>query len=154
MKLMMNGAVTLGTWDGANIEIAQAAGEENEFIFGARIEELDAIADSYDPMALYEKDARLRRAVDSLTDAGFPDEDGALKELKTSLLEGASWHKPDHYYVLKDFESYRDARLKALRLYRDDPAAFSMMALKNVLASGIFSSDRTIAQYCEEIWKI
>ena len=154
MKLMMNGAVTLGTWDGANIEIAQEAGEENEFIFGARIEELDAIADSYDPKALYEKDARLRRAVDSLTDAGFPDEDGALKELKTSLLEGASWHKPDHYYVLKDFESYREARLDALRLYRDDAEAFSMMALKNVLASGIFSSDRTIAEYCEEIWKI
>ena len=151
---MINGAVTIGTWDGANIEIAQAAGEENEFIFGARIEELDAIADSYDPMALYEKDARLRRAVDSLTDASFPDEDGALKELKTSLLEGASWHKPDHYYVLKDFESYREARLDALRLYRDDAEAFSMMALKNVLASGIFSSDRTIAEYCEEIWKI
>ena len=98
----------------------------------------------------------LEEAVEDIdiTELGFPDEDGALKELKTSLLEGASWHKPDHYYVLKDFESYRDARLKALRLYRDDPAAFSMMALKNVLASGIFSSDRTIAQYCEEIWKI
>ena len=154
MKLMMNGAVTIGTWDGANIEIAQAAGEENEFIFGARIEELDAIREAYDPQKIYESDWRIRRAVDSLTDAGFPDEDGALKELKTSLLEGASWHRPDQYFLLKDFASYREARLKAYRLYARDKKTFDMMCLKNVLAAGFFSSDRTIRQYCEDIWKI
>ena len=96
----------------------------------------------------------MRRAVDSLTDAGFNDGDGALKELKTSLLEGASWHKPDHYFVLKDFMSYREARLRAYRLYRDDPKAFDRMCLKNILSSGTFSSDRTIRQYAEEIRKI
>ena len=154
MKLMMNGAVTIGTWDGANIEIAQAAGEENEFIFGARIKELDSIRETYDPKQIYESDERVKRAVDSLTDAGFPDEDGALKELKTSLLEGASWHRPDQYFLLKDFASYREARLKAYRLYAQDKKAFDMMCLKNVLAAGFFSSDRTIRQYCQEIWKI
>ena len=154
MKFMINGAVTIGTWDGANIEIAQAAGEENEFIFGARIEELDSIRETYDPKQIYESDERVKRAVDSLTDAGFPDEDGALKELKTSLLEGASWHRPDQYFLLKDFASYREARLKAYRLYAQDKKAFDMMCLKNVLAAGFFSSDRTIRQYCQEIWKI
>ena len=154
MKFMMNGAVTIGTWDGANIEIAEAAGTENEFIFGARFEELEAIRDSYDPKLIYENDEHVRRALDSLTDIGFKDEDGALKELKTSLLEGASWHKPDHYFVLKDFISYREARLKAYRLLGGEPESFKMMSLKNTLASGIFSSDRTIKQYAEEIWKI
>ena len=154
MKLMMNGAVTIGTWDGANIEIAQAAGEENEFIFGARLEELETVKASYDPKQIYESDEHLHRAVDSLTDAGFEDEDGTLAELKTSLLEGASWHTPDHYYVLKDFASYREARLKAYRLYAKDRTAFEMMCLKNVLSSGVFSSDRTVRQYAEEIWKI
>ncbi|MCR4623034.1 MAG: glycogen/starch/alpha-glucan family phosphorylase [Clostridiales bacterium] len=154
MKFMINGAVTVGTWDGANIEIAQAAGIENEYIFGARIEELDAIRDTYDPKEIYDSDERVRRAVDSLTDAGFRDEDGALSELRDSLLIGASWHKPDHYFLLKDFESYREARLKAYREYASDPEAFRMKALKNVLASGVFSSDRTVTQYADEIWKI
>ena len=154
MKFMINGAVTIGTWDGANIEIAQAAGEENEFIFGARLEEIEAIRDTYDPKEIYKKDKHVRRAVDSLTDAGFWDEDGALKELKTSLLEGASWHTPDHYYLLKDFMSYREARLKAYRLYAKAPDKFELMCLKNTLASGVFSSDRTVGQYAREIWKI
>ncbi len=154
MKLMMNGAVTIGTWDGANIEIAEAAGEENEFVFGARFEELEKIRDSYDPKAIYESDEHVRRAVDSLTDAGLGDPDGVLGELKTSLLEGASWHKADHYFVLKDFASYREARIKAYRLYAKDRDAFNMMCLKNVLASGVFSSDRTIRQYADEIWHI
>ncbi|MCR4577129.1 MAG: glycogen/starch/alpha-glucan family phosphorylase [Clostridiales bacterium] len=154
MKFMINGAVTVGTWDGANIEIAQAAGEENEYIFGARIEELDGIRETYDPKQIYGSDARVKWAVDSLTDAGFPDEDGTLSELKDSLLIGASWHRPDQYFLLKDFESYREARLKAYREYASDPAAFRMKALKNVLSCGVFSSDRTIRQYADEIWNI
>ena len=154
MKFMINGAVTVGTWDGANIEIAQAAGEENEYIFGARIEELDEIRETYDPKQIYGSDERVKRAVDSLTDAGFPDEDGALSELKDSLLIGASWHRPDQYFLLKDFESYREARIKAYGEYASDPAAFRMKALKNVLSCGVFSSDRTIRQYADEIWNI
>lgn len=154
MKLMLNGAVTIGTFDGANIEIAQAAGEENEFIFGARIDEIQAIRETYRSRDIYESDERVKRAVDSLTDAGFPDEDGFLAELKTSLLDGASWHKPDHYYLLKDFESYREARLKAYAFYGKNRDAFNMMCLKNILSAGVFSSDRTIRQYAEEIWHI
>ena len=154
MKLMLNGAVTIGTFDGANIEIAQAAGEENEFIFGARIDEIMAIRDHYRSRDIYESDERVKRAVDSLTDAGFPDEDGFLAELKTSLLDGASWHKPDHYYLLKDFESYREARLKAYAFYGKSKTKFDMMCLKNLLAAGIFSSDRTIGEYAGEIWHI
>lgn len=154
MKLMLNGAVTIGTWDGANIEIAKAAGTDNEIVFGARIEELDRIRDTYRPRDLYEGNARIRRAVDSLTDAGFPDEDGMLAELKTSLLDGASWHKPDHYFVLYDFESYREARLKAYRLYKTDRSLFEMMCLKNTLSAGPFSSDRTVREYARDIWKI
>ena len=154
MKLMLNGAVTIGTFDGANIEIAQAAGEENEFIFGARINEIQAIRETYRSRDIYESDERVKRAVDSLTDAGFPDEDGFLAELKTSLLDGASWHKPDHYYLLKDFKSYREARLKAYDFYGKNRNAFNMMCLKNILSAGVFSSDRTIRQYAEEIWHI
>ena len=154
MKFMLNGAVTVGTYDGANIEIAQAAGEENEIIFGARIDEIKAIRDTYRPRDIYESDARVKRAVDSLTDAGFPDEDGFLAELRTSLLDGASWHKPDHYFLLKDFESYREARLKANALYGKEKEKFDRMCLNNILSAGIFSSDRTVRQYAEEIWHI
>ena len=154
MKLMMNGAVTIGTWDGANIEIAQAADEENEIVFGARLEELETIKDSYDPKEIYEADKHVRRAVDSLSDGGSDTQEGTLNELRASLLVGASWHKPDHYYVLKDFASYREARIKAYRLYANQREKFDRMCLKNVLASGVFSSDRTVKQYAEEIWKI
>ncbi|MBQ9409497.1 MAG: glycogen/starch/alpha-glucan phosphorylase, partial [Clostridia bacterium] len=154
MKLMMNGAVTIGTWDGANIEIAQAAGEENEIVFGTRLEELETIKDSYDPKEIYEADEHVRRAVDSLSDGGSDTQEGTLNELRASLLVGASWHKPDHYYVLKDFASYREARIKAYRLYANQREEFDRMCLKNVLASGVFSSDRTVKQYAEEIWKI
>ncbi len=154
MKLMLNGAVTIGTWDGANIEIAEAAGRENEVVFGANIEQLDQIRDTYRPRDLYESDARIRRAVDSLTDCGFADEDGALAELKTSLLDGASWHKPDHYFVLRDFASYQNARLNAYALAAKDEDAFARMCLTNIKNAGFFSSDRTIAQYADEIWHI
>ena len=152
MKLMLNGAVTIGTLDGANIEIAQEAGEENEFIFGGRLEDL--MTEGYRSLDIYENNARVRRAVDSLTDAGFPDEDGALKELKSSLLYGASWHKPDHYYVLRDFEAYRQARLDAYRFAKNEPEKFLRMCVNNTLSASEFSSDRTVRQYAEEIWHI
>ena len=154
MKLMLNGAVTIGTFDGANIEIAEAAGLENEVIFGADIAEIEKIASDYNPREIYNADARVRRAVDSLTDAGFPDEDGALAELRASLLDGASWHKPDHYYVLKDFMPYQEARLRAFRMAANDPDGFARMCLMNIAHAGIFSSDRTVRQYADEIWRI
>ncbi len=152
MKLMLNGAVTLGTLDGANVEIVQQAGAENNYIFGATVEELEAIRDTYDPMALYEANPRLRRVVDSLIDGTVPTDD-EFRELHDSLLKGASWHKADHYYLRKDFDSYQEARLRANRDYRDR-LAFGKKCLLNVASAGKFSSDRTIRQYAQEIWHV
>ena len=154
MKLMLNGAVTLGTFDGANVEIVEEAGRENNYIFGATVEELDRIRDSYDPVKIYKKNELLRRALDTLTDGTFPDEDGRLAELHDAILKGASWHKPDHYFVMKDFESYYDTKLRAIRDAKADETAFARKCLMNVACSGKFSSDRTIRQYAREIWNV
>jgi starch phosphorylase len=154
MKLMLNGAVTLGTFDGANVEIVEEAGRENNYIFGATVEELEKIKDSYDPNKIYRKNALLRRALDTLSDGTFPDDDGALKELHDAILKGASWHKPDHYYVMKDFDSYYEAKLQAIRDAKQDENAFARKCLINVACSGKFSSDRTIRQYAKEIWNV
>ena len=154
MKLMLNGAVTLGTFDGANVEIVEEAGRENNYIFGATVEELNAIRDSYDPKAIYDADPVIRRALDTLTDGTFPDEDGALAELHDAILKGASWHQPDHYFVLKDFPSYLETKLRAIRDAGLEPEAFARKCLMNVACSGKFSSDRTILQYAKEIWNL
>ena len=153
MKLMLNGAVTLGTFDGANIEIVEQAGRENNYIFGATVEELNGIKDSYDPRKLYESDPLLHRVLDTLIDGTFPDEDGMLKELHTALLDGASWHKPDQYFLFYDFDSYKKARLRVNHDYCDR-IAFGRKCLMNVASAGKFSSDRTICQYAEDIWHI
>ena len=153
MKLMLNGAVTLGTFDGANIEIVERAGRENNYIFGATVEEINAIKGSYRPRDIYEQDEMIRRVLNTLVDGTFPDEDGKLRELYTALLDGASWHAPDHYFLLHDFRSYLDAKLRANRDYRDR-MAFARKCLMNVASAGTFSSDRTIAQYAEEIWQV
>ena len=155
MKLMLNGAVTLGTYDGANIEIFHEAGIENNFVFGATVEELNAIRDDYDPKAIYDANPRLRRAIDALEqleEAEPPYREGDLAELKQSLLEGTSWHKPDHYFLLKDYDSYMQAKLKAIRAAADR-TAFAKMCLNNIAGAGKFSSDRTIAEYWEELWR-
>ena len=152
MKLMLNGAVTLGTMDGANVEIVEQAGKENNYIFGATVEELAAIGDSYDPMEIYNSDAHLRRAIDTLVD-GTVESDDELRELHNALLHGAHWHRADHYYILKDFRSYQEAKLRANRDYRDR-LAFGRKCLMNVASAGKFSSDRTIRQYAEEIWHV
>ena len=153
MKLMLNGAVTLGTFDGANVEIVEQAGRENNYIFGATVDELNALKGHYCPRDLYEADPLIRRVLDALTDGTFPDEDGKLAELKSAILDGASWHAPDHYFVLKDFCSYLDAKLQANRDYRDS-RAFARKCLMNVSSAGKFSSDRTITQYAREIWNV
>jgi starch phosphorylase len=154
MKFMLNGAVTLGTYDGANVEIVEQAGEENNFIFGARVEEIAGAAKTYNPKAIYKQNPRIRRILDTLIDGTFSDaKTGFFRELYDSILEGASWHKPDQYYLLLDFESYVDAKLAANRAYQD-PLAFARMCLLNTANAGIFSSDRTIAQYAREIWGI
>ena len=152
MKLMLNGAVTLGTLDGANVEIAEQAGRENEYIFGATVEEIAMIRDSYNARSFYDANWNLHRAVDTLVD-GTVETDEEQHELYTALLDGASWHRPDHYFVLYDYDSYKRERLQANRDYRDR-IAFGRKCLMNVASAGKFSSDRTIGQYAQEIWHI
>ena len=155
MKLMLGGAVTLGTYDGANVEIVAEAGEENNFIFGARVEDIEAIADTYDARALYEKNPKIKRCLDALTNGTLSDDGtGMFAELVSALLDGASWHKPDHYYLLLDFEDCLRAKLEVNHDYGRDRKAFAKKQWRNLCAAGKFSSDRTIAQYAKDIWHI
>ena len=152
MKLMLNGAVTLGTLDGANVEIAQEAGQENEYIFGHTVQEINAAKDSYYARGIYDTDCHLHRAIDTLVDGTVPTDD-AQRELYHALLDGASWHKADNYFVLLDYASYIDAKLRANRDYADR-LAFGHKCLENIASGSKFSSDRTIRQYADEIWHI
>ena len=152
MKLMLNGAVTLGTLDGANVEIVKEAGMENNYIFGATVEQINASRDSYYARGIYDTNSRLRRAIDTLVDGTVPTDD-AQRELYHALLDGTSWHKADHYFLLLDYQSYLDAKLQANRDYADR-LTFGRKCLINVASGAKFSSDRTIRQYAEEIWHI
>ena len=152
MKLMLNGAVTLGTLDGANVEIAQEAGMENEYIFGHTVEQINAAKDSYHARGIYDTDSHLHRAIDTLVDGTVPTDD-AQKELYHALLDGASWHKADNYFVLLDYASYMDAKLRVNHDYADR-LAFGRKCLENIASGSKFSSDRTIRQYADEIWHI
>ncbi len=152
MKLMLNGAVTLGTLDGANVEIAKEAGHENEYIFGHTVEQINAGKDSYYARGIYDTNADLRRAINTLVDGTVPTDD-AQRELYHALLDGAAWHKADHYFVLLDYASYFDAKLKANADYADR-MSFGRKCLMNIASGAKFSSDRTIRQYAEEIWHI
>ena len=153
MKLMLNGAVTLGTFDGANVEIVEQAGRENNYIFGATVDELNELRPHYNPKTIYHAYADVARVLDALVNGTFKDEDGTLKELVSSLLEGASWHAPDHYFLLQDFASYMEAKLRCNREY-NDRLGFARKCLINVASAGKFSSDRTIRQYADEIWRV
>ena len=152
MKLMLNGAVTLGTLDGANVEIAKEAGMENEYIFGHTVDQINAVKNNYRSRDIYDRDAHLRRAINTLVDGTVPTDD-AQKELFHALLDGASWHRPDHYFLLLDYSSYMDAKLKVNRDY-GDRLNFGRKCLMNIASGAKFSSDRTIRQYAEEIWHI
>ena len=152
MKLMLNGAVTLGTLDGANVEIAQEAGRENEYIFGHTVDEINAAKPTYHSRGIYDSNADLRRAINTLVDGTVPTDD-AQKELFHSLLDGTDWHQADHYFLLLDYASYFDTKLQANRDYADR-IAFGRKCLMNVASAAKFSSDRTIRQYAEEIWHI
>ena len=152
MKLMLDGAVTLGTMDGATVEIVRRAGEENNYIFGARVEEINALRPNYDPKGIFDSDWRVRRAVNTLVD-GTVDTDNDQRELFNSLLYGESWQRPDNYFVLKDFPSYRETRLRAIRDWTDR-IGFARKCLYNEAAAGYFSSDRAVRMYAENIWNI
>lgn len=153
MKFMLNGAVTLGTYDGANVEIVEQAGEENNYIFGARVEDIEKLKDSYDPKKLYTENPRIRKVLDTLIDGTFDDGGtGMFKELYNAILVGASWHKPDHYYLLLDFIPYLKAKLKVNGDYSDQ-MTFRRKCFMNTANAGKFSSDRTILDYVTDIWK-
>lgn len=154
MKFMLNGTPTIGTLDGANIEIVEEAGEENNFIFGLKVEDIEKIKSTYDPIKYYEKTEGLKRVVDSLVDGTFSDGGtGIFKELYDSILKGASWHRPDAYYLMKDFDSYRKAQQKVNDAYKDR-MSWAKKCWINMANAGRFSSDRTIEQYAKEIWDI
>ena len=155
MKFMLNGAVTLGTYDGANVEIVEEAGWENEYIFGARVEEIEAIKPTYNPKEkIYYRNERVKRVINTLVDGTFNDGDtGMFGELFNSLINGASWHKPDNYFLLTDLEGYVDTKLRALYDYKNREM-FSKKCWMNIACAGKFSSDRTVRQYAEELWKL
>ena len=155
MKLMLNGAVTLGTYDGANIEIVQEAGEENNYVFGARVEELEKIVPTYDSRKVFSENKKIKKVVSSLIDGTVSDGgSGDFRELYTSLLDGASWHAPDHYYLLGDIDSYVETKLRCINDYSSDRLAFAKKQWLNMCNAGKFSADRTIADYAENVWAI
>ena len=150
MKLALNGALTIGTLDGANIEIAEEAGEDHVFIFGLTVDEVKALQDNgYSPYDHYLNDAELKAVVDWLdTDYFTPGQPGALSSIKHSLLEGG-----DPFRVMADFRSYADAQLKVDAKYRDRQA-WARSAIINTATMGKFNSDRSIQDYVDRIWKL
>ena len=153
MKFMMNGALTLGTLDGANVEILEAVGEENAYIFGATDDELPELRRHYDPRWHYENVPGLKRVIDALTDGTLDDSNsGWFHDLRWSLLE-SGYEPADVYYVLGDFASYRETKDRMAQDYRDQDA-WSRKAWINITRSGRFSSDRTISDYAHEVWHI
>ena len=153
MKFMMNGALTLGTLDGANVEILEAVGEENAYIFGATDDELPELRRHYDPRWHYENVPGLKRVIDALTDGTLDDSNsGWFHDLRWSLLE-SGYEPADVYYVLGDFASYRETKDRMAQDYRDQEG-WSRKAWINIMRSGRFSSDRTISDYAREVWHI
>ena len=154
MKFMLNGTPTIGTLDGANIEIVEEAGYENNFIFGAKVEELDEIKGEYKPMDLYLTHPKIKRVVDTLIDGTFSDEGtGMFHELYASILEGASWHSPDNYFILYDFMDYIETQEQVDLAFLDE-MSWARKCWLNLANAGKFSSDRTIMQYADEIWNV
>lgn len=155
MKFMMNGALTLGTMDGANVEIVEAVGEENAYIFGARNEEIPQLRAEYNPGELYNTVPGLSRVLDAFTDGTLGSENaGMFGDLRSSLLDGFGEHAQDTYYVLGDFADYRETRDRMANDYDADEMAWAKKAWLNICYSGRFSSDRTIADYANEVWKL
>lgn len=155
MKFMLNGALTLGTMDGANVEIVEEAGKENNYIFGLTVKEVEEMrANGYDPHVPYNCVEGLKKIVDSLVDGTFSDlGNGVYGTIHRSLMENAPWHQADQYFVLEDYEAYRRTQQLINKEYtfRMD---WARKQLKNIANAGKFSSDRTIKEYAEEIWNI
>lgn len=150
MKFMLNGTVTLGTMDGANVEICEEAGRENEYIFGATVEEVKEVKKNYDPAAIYNADPELKRIVDTLDDGTFDDNGtGMLAAVKASIFGGWS---ADHYLVLYDFRDYIRVKTQLLKEYGSEE--FLGKCVRNMAHAGKFSSDRSMLDYAKQVWKI
>ena len=155
MKFMMNGALTLGTMDGANIEIVESAGKENAFIFGLNSDEIIKINSehSYNPQKYLDRNPQLAKILNQLVDGTY-DKTGLLfRDLHDSIVFGIEGQRPDVYFILADFDSYVQAQEKVAKAYADK-RNWARMALINIANSGKFSSDRTIEDYVRDIWKI
>lgn len=155
MKFMMNATPTLGTMDGANVEIFREAGLENNYLFGRKEEELAEIVDSYDPVKVYESNKDLKKVVDALLKEEKISDNGTnhFLDIYNSLIDPKDGNRADVYFVLEDFQSYVEAQQKIDKDYRDR-RAWARKGLINMANSGFFSSDRTIKNYAEDIWKI
>ena len=149
MKFALNGALTIGTWDGANIEIAEQVGEDNIFIFGNRTQQVEALrASGYQPRRFYNNNFDLKYAIDRLADGAFcQDEPNRYADIVRTLLES------DYYMLLADYADYVATQEKVDELYRQ-PTEWTRKCILNVAAMGLFSSDRTIAEYANEIWDV
>lgn len=154
MKLMLNGALTLGTMDGANVEIVQEVGEENAFIFGLSSDEVINLEKNggYDPMTIFNNDQDIRRVLMQLVNGYYSPENPELfRPLYNSLLNTLESDKADRYFILKDFRAYADAQQRASEKFRDE-AWWAKAAMLNTANAGKFSSDRTIEEYVHDIW--
>ncbi|MCR5791955.1 MAG: glycogen/starch/alpha-glucan phosphorylase [Lachnospiraceae bacterium] len=156
MKFMLNGAVTLGTMDGANVEIVEEVGEENAVIFGLSAQEVIDYQNNggYNPKDIYNIDTDIRNVLTQLINGTYSPENPELfRELYNSLLESNGGERADQYFILKDFRAYEEARNKIGKMYQDT-SAWARMVMLNTAKSGKFSSDRTIEEYAKEIWKL
>ena len=156
MKFMMNGALTLGTMDGANVEIVEEVGRENAFIFGMNAEEVmnHERAHDYDPVAVFRENGELRRVVMQLVNGFYSPEDTELfRPIYDSLLTDKVNGRADTYFNLLDFDAYAKAQAEVEKAYRDTDK-WAAMAIRNIACSGKFSSDRTIEEYVKDIWKL
>ncbi len=156
MKFMLNGALTIGTMDGANVEIVEEVGEENAFIFGLSSEEVMRFENygGYDPMEIFNNDQDVRRVLMQLINGTYsPGDTELFRSLYNSLLNTQSTNRADTYFILKDFKSYAEAQKKVEAAYRDEQG-WAKKAIMNVACSGKFTSDRTIQQYVDEIWHL
>ena len=156
MKFMLNGAPTLGTMDGANVEIVEEVGKENAFIFGLTADEVINYEQNggYHPENIFNSDQDIRRVLMQLINGEYaPDDPERFREIYDSLLNTKSSDRADTYFILADFRSYADAQKRVEEAYRDE-AGWAKMAMLNTACSGKFTSDRTIQQYVDEIWHL
>ena len=156
MKFMLNGAPTLGTMDGANVEIVEEVGKENAFIFGLSADEVINYEQNggYHPENIFNSDQDIRRVLMQLINGEYaPDDPERFREIYDSLLNTKSSDRADTYFILADFRSYADAQKRVEEAYRDE-AGWAKMAMLNTACSGKFTSDRTIQQYVDEIWHL